>query len=79
VKPLPLQVGYGDISPTKDGSKLFFVFYIMFGLFIFAAAIGFVFERMKATAFNESKIEHYLCETSFLFSPQFWKLFFMGP
>ena len=53
-------VGYGDIQPTKTASKLFFVFYILCGLFIAAAAIGYVFEKVTSKAFYESAIEHYL-------------------
>jgi len=53
-------VGYGDLQPTKSGSKLFFVLYILFGAFIAAAAIGFVFEKMTSKAFYESGFERHL-------------------
>ena len=35
-----VTVGYGDLSPTTTGSKMFTVFYLMFGLSIILAFIN---------------------------------------
>lgn len=38
-------VGYGDLTPTTDGAKLFTIFYIIIGIGIFAAVINFLVKR----------------------------------
>jgi len=44
-------VGYGDLSPTSSGSKLFTVFYIIFGISLFGAFLNnLVKERAKRAA-----------------------------
>ena len=44
-------VGYGDLSPTSSGSKLFTVFYIIFGISLFGAFVNnLVKQRAKRAA-----------------------------
>jgi voltage-gated potassium channel len=42
-------VGYGDLSPTKPGTKLFTIFYILLGLGVFSAFILLLAERILAS------------------------------
>ena len=35
-----LQVGYGDFSPQNDGTKIFFIFWIFFGLSVAATGLA---------------------------------------
>lgn len=47
-------VGFGDISPTTDGSKLFTVVYIIFGVGIITTYLN---ERFKHRAYERSTNE----------------------
>ena len=35
-------VGYGNLVPTNDASKWFFIFYALIGTFVFAKAVGYI-------------------------------------
>ena len=39
---LALSVGYGNLVPTNDASKWFFIFYALIGTFVFAKAVGYI-------------------------------------
>lgn len=45
--PPPLAVGYGDLAPTSDASKLFTVGYILFGLSIVATCLGLMIGELE--------------------------------
>ena len=53
-------IGYGDISPTTTGGRIFAVIYVLFGVAIIGAAIGIVSEYMvkvRNLAAAEAKAE----------------------
>lgn len=48
-------IGYGDLHPTNDFSRLFTVFYIVFGVFTVIGAVGIIGEWRVSRRANKRK------------------------
>ena len=51
-------VGYGDLTPTTRGAKLFTIFYIIIGIGIFAAVINFLVKRAAMNRMQKHLAPH---------------------